>query len=39
MLGPERAENRVEDFTPDEEARSKAKVVMRVTLDECSKAA
>ena len=39
VLGLERAENRVEEFAPDEEARSRAKVIMRIALDECGGAA
>ncbi|MCH3956348.1 MAG: IS256 family transposase [Olsenella sp.] len=39
VLGLERAENRVGEFAPDEEARSRAKVIMRIALDECGKAA
>ncbi len=39
VLGLERAENRVEEFAPGEEARSRAKVIMRIVLDECGKAA
>lgn len=39
VLGLERAENRIEDFEPDEEVARKAEVIMMVALDEFEKAA
>jgi len=35
----ERAENRIDEFVPDEEVRSNARVIMMVALDEYAKAA
>ena len=39
VLGLERAENRIGEFEPDEEAEANAKVIMRIALDEYAKAA
>ena len=39
VLAMERAENRIDEFVPDEEVRSNARVIMMVALDEYAKAA
>jgi len=39
VLATEKAENRIDEFVPDEEVRSNAKVIMMVALDEYAKAA
>ena len=39
VLAVERAENRIDEFVPDEEVRASAKVIMMVALDEYAKAA
>ena len=39
VLGLERAENRIGEFEPDEEAEANAKVIMRIALDEYARAA
>ena len=39
VLGLERAENRIDDFVPDEEVMRSAEVIMKVALDEFEKAA
>lgn len=39
VLGLERAENRYDEFEPDEEVRARAKVIMMVALDEHGEAA
>ncbi|MBR1830576.1 MAG: transposase, partial [Atopobiaceae bacterium] len=39
VLGLERAENRIDDFAPDEEVMRSAEVIMMVALDEFEKAA
>ena len=38
VLGPGRAENRIEGFAPSEEAGKRAEVIMMVALDEYAKA-